>query len=337
MPQASWQPTKSDKSERLLHLTCALLVSPYGLTKDEIFSAVKGYRDSLQKGTSRSSVERMFERDKDELRDTGVQIQTFNPPLDSENNQESRYRIPQDSLTWPKPISLNSRQLQLLNLAAQVWAQASLSTDANRAINRLRALGVAAQDSDIIGIAPRLKTHEPSFWKINQAIEASRSIRFDYRKPGQGKVESRHVVPWSLQNIDGQWLLISFDLDRGEQRIFLLKRIVSRVSITEDEYESADPESLKIILDDLANFTQGQVAELEIEPDSEAWFHFDSITASVTEGSDLASNRFKIHYQDLYLLAEDLREYGTDVRVIEPVELAEAIRSGLMKVVADHA
>ncbi len=335
MSQATWQPTKSDKSERLLHLTCALLVSPFGLTKDELFSAVKGYRDSIEKGTARSTVERMFERDKDELRDTGVLIQTFNPPLDSGNNQESRYRIPADAMTWPRPVSLSSRQLQLLHLAAQVWAQASLSTDANRAINRLRALGVAGQDNDIIGIAPRLKTHEPSFWKLNQAIEEARGVEFAYRKPGQSDFERRRVVPWSLQNIDGQWLLISFDLDRGEQRIFLLKRIVSRVTLAADEYEPVEPETLKVILDDLAQFTANQVAILEVKPDTEAWFHYADSNGHRT--SHLQGNRVELQYQDLHLLADDLREYGNDVRVIEPAELAEAVRSGFQKVAADHA
>lgn len=335
MSQATWQPTKSDKSERLLHLTCALLVSPFGLTKDEIFSAVKGYRDSIEKGTARSSVERMFERDKDELRDTGVQIQTFNPPLETDNNQESRYRIPADAMTWPKPVSLSSRQLQLLHLAAKVWAQASLSTDANRAINRLRALGVAGQDSDIIGIAPRLKTHEPSFWKLNRAIEESRAVEFAYRKPGQANFELRKVVPWSLQNIDGQWLLISFDLIRAEQRIFLLKRIVSRVVISDDEYEPVDAETLNVVLADLAQFTANQVAVLDVKPDSEAWFHFAD--SSGRRNGNRNGNQIEIQYQDLHLLAADLREYGSDVRVVAPTELVEAVRSGFQKVAADHA
>lgn len=331
MSQANWQPTKSDKSERLLHLTCALLVAPFGLSKDEIFSAIKGYRDSLAKGTSRSTVERMFERDKDELRDTGVQIQTFNRPLDGDNNQESRYRIAPDSLTWPTPVSLTGRQLQLLNLAAQVWAQASLSIDANRAINRLRALGVATQDDDIIGVAPRLKTHEPSFWKLNQAIDEGKSVEFSYRKPGENSHEIRKVVPWSLQNIDGQWLLISFDLNRGEQRIFLLKRIVSRVTITDDEYEPVDEDSLRVILDDLTQHTANQIAVLRVKPDSEAWFHFE------LAGSGLEDGVLKLHYQDLHLLAEELREYGTDVQIIEPSDLALAVRLGFEQVANDHA
>lgn len=332
MSSETWQPTKSDKSERLLHLTCALLVSTFGLTKDELFSAVKGYRDSIEKGTSRASVERMFERDKDQLREAGVQVQTFNPPMDSDNNQESRYRIRPDSLTWPEPVSLTGRQLQLLRLASQVWAGASLSAEANRALDRLRALGIAAEENDVIGMAPRLKTHEPSFWKLNQAIEEGRSVEFLYRKPATMQSEPRHVVPWSLQNISGQWLLISFDLDRNAQRIFLLKRITSRVTITDQEYEPADLASLEIILADLAEHTKNQVAVLRVRPDSEASFHFAG-----EGGAELNPETIQVHYQDLFLLAEELREYGSDIAVLSPPELAAEIRRGLEKVMADHA
>ena len=328
----NWQPSKSDKSERLLHLTCALLAAPYPLTKDEIYSAIKGYRDSLSQGTDRRSVDRMFERDKDDLRQTGIRVATHIPAHEMENNTETRYFIAEETFVWPKQVELSQRQLQMLQLAAQAWAQASLSSDANRALNRLRALGLPTDTSGLVGLAPRIRTHEPSFWPLNEAIELGRMVTFSYRKPGEVVASERRVVPWSLQNIDGQWLLISYDLDREDARNFLLKRIVSKVIISEEEYERPPQSNIDTVLAELDEHTASQVATLRVKPDSEAWFHFELDLP----GSNIAGE-FELRFQDLHLLAEDLREYGSDVKVIRPAELIAAVKAGFEKVASDHA
>jgi predicted DNA-binding transcriptional regulator YafY len=40
---------------------------------------------------------------------------------------------------------------------------------------------------------------------------------------------------------------------------------------------------------------------------------------------------------DLHLLAEELRDFALDIKVIQPKELDEAIKSGFAKVASDHA
>ena len=59
----------SQKTERLINLTLALLATKRYLTKSEIFKSVTGYSGSPE------TMERMFERDKDELRNMGVEIE----------------------------------------------------------------------------------------------------------------------------------------------------------------------------------------------------------------------------------------------------------------------
>ena len=58
----------SEKTERLVNLTMALLASRRYMTKSEIFRRVEGYAGSQE------TKERMFERDKDELRSMGIEI-----------------------------------------------------------------------------------------------------------------------------------------------------------------------------------------------------------------------------------------------------------------------
>ena len=54
------------KTERLINLTLALLSSKRYLTKSEIFKNVAGYSGSAE------TMERMFERDKDDLRNLNI-------------------------------------------------------------------------------------------------------------------------------------------------------------------------------------------------------------------------------------------------------------------------
>ncbi|MEY4322196.1 MAG: hypothetical protein RL167_924 [Actinomycetota bacterium] len=330
MSVANWKPQKSDLSERLLHLTCALLSAPYGLDKYEIYNAIKGYRDSLEAGDDSQSIDRKFERDKKSLREMGVLVESYIPASAMENNLETRYRISSDAFLWPKDVVLSPRQLSLLKLAAQAWAHASLSDDASRALNRLRALGISSDDSGLIGLVPRIRTHEPSFFALSEAIDLGKSVSFSYRKPGQEVAEDRSVFPWSLQNIDGQWLLMGWDFVREEPRNFLLKRIVSKIQFDDDEYEKPAPEHLEKALRDLEELVEKQIATIRLKPDSEAWIHFNG-------GSGQSDSDIKIHYQDLHLLAEELRDYGADVTVLSPIELVKEVRRGFEQVASDHA
>jgi predicted DNA-binding transcriptional regulator YafY len=73
------------------------------------------------------------------------------------------------------------------------------------------------------------------------------------------------------------------------------------------------------------------VAKLLVKRDSMAWFHFDLPTVGTSDAEEL-----EIQYMDLWLLADELRDYAGDFTVISPVELDEAIRHGYEKVAADH-
>lgn len=336
--EESWKPTRTDKSERLFQLTCVLLYSERGLTKRELFHAVDTYRaDLAAKGEDDAGLNKLFERDKKDLRDMGIQVSNPDPKSDPD---EMRYTIIADTFTWPEDIEFDANQLQLLNLAAQVWAQASLSSDANRGLVRLRGLGIEPAASDLIGFAPRLRTHEPSFLPLSQAVEERIEVSFDYRKP-DGTVTKRHVQPWLLRNIDGQWLLVSWDKDQKAVRNFLLKRIVSKVvhrSEVLDENEvgfvrfgSPATDAVQAALTDLDQHTASQVATLRVKRDSQAWFHFH-LDDQPGETIDVS-----VSYMDLHLLAEELSEYALDIRVLGPQELDKVIRARFEAVASAHA
>jgi len=321
-------PAKIDLSERLFNLTCALLVSTQGLTKAEIFANVQGYKERYVPGGDNESLSRLFERDKVLLTKVGVAWRSFIPPEDMDDNQEYRYLIANEDFVWPAGTVLSSKQVALMNLASQVWAKASLSRDANNAIMRIRAMGEPADSTSLIGIAPRIRTHELSFLPLSTAIETSSRVSFDYRKPDQVEPEVRNVEPWLMQNISGQWLLLGYDLDREQPRNYLLRRICSEVDIQDFMFDAPSKLEVSDAIAELERHRIASVAKIRVPNRSAAWFHFD-LKPDQTEA--------ELTYMDMHLLAEELLEFVDHVEVISPKELNDVLRAKLEAVRKAHA
>src|ERR1700760_2334024 len=99
------------KTERLLGLVVCLLSTGRYLTADQIRHAVPGYpeQDDLFK--------RMFERDKEDLRDLGVPLETgVNHPFDDDPG----YRIRQQAYQLPE-LRLEADEAAGAGLAARGW------------------------------------------------------------------------------------------------------------------------------------------------------------------------------------------------------------------------
>ena len=102
----------SEKTERLVNLTMALLASRRYMTKSEIFRRVEGYAGSQE------TKERMFERDKDELRSMGIEIDVGG--LDPLFEDEAGYRIRPEKFQFPA-TQFSSRELGLISTALSLW------------------------------------------------------------------------------------------------------------------------------------------------------------------------------------------------------------------------
>lgn len=325
------------KPERLFNLTCTLLYATGGLTKKQILQTVRGYDSEYREGANNSTLERKFERDKEDLRQLGIRIDTEIPKHEDENNQASTYRIRKDSFSWPIDVKLTPRQLALLNLAAEAWAGGSLSTEASRGITKLRGLGVVGQSSDILGISPKIHTIEPSFRDIDFAIAENQVIQFDYRNPKTGEIHTRTLQPWLMRQIAGAWLVLGFDEDRKAARNFMLRRIVSKVQVASvgketRTFEMPDQQVIDAAILDLNEHAQSSLAVLKVARGSEAWFRYE---LDLIRGNQ--ENLLEINFHDLYVLAEQLREYADQIEVVEPKELANLVQLGFRRVADLHA
>ena len=85
-------PKRVPSEERVFSLVLALVASPQGLTKSELLSSVYGYSQRYDRGVIDSSLERQFERDKAQVRELGIPVETIDSPLEPGNNQLTRYR-----------------------------------------------------------------------------------------------------------------------------------------------------------------------------------------------------------------------------------------------------
>ena len=209
----------SRKSERLVNLTIALLATKRYLTKSEIFRTVEGYEGAPE------AMERMFERDKDDLRSLGIGIElgTFDPLFED----EAGYRI------TPSSYQLNLGELDgtdiaLLSVAASAWTGAALEKESTSALIKLASMGLDSDSEALSLLAPRVSVTDQNFTLITDAIIRRSEIEFSYLGSDLSK-KPRHVAPYSLRGQAGSWYLVGLDTEKKSVRTFRLDRITSEV------------------------------------------------------------------------------------------------------------
>jgi proteasome accessory factor B len=317
--------------ERLFSLVLALLATDAGLSKNEILSTVQGYRQRYSASGDNSNLERQFERDKDDIRDLGVPLETLESPGQVGNNQNLRYRIPRGDYELPSDITFSPEETTLLNLAAMVWREGSLSGESRRALLKLRSLGVTTDDP-VLGYAPRLRVRDAAFTPLSSALEKNVIVRFGYLKPGEHDARMRTVAPIALIQHEGRWILHAEDQDAGSTRNFLLRRIVTPVTTTNTKHPAFDPSATQRALDELDEIWQSRTADIEVLDGSDA-----ATRLAKRKGTQRAGDcTLTLHYSDFDLLADELAGYGPEVLVISPPELRTAVRERLTRTAADH-
>ena len=306
-------------AERLFTLTCCLLAAPrIGLSKQDIFNSVAGYSEA----NNDEARDKMFERDKSELRNAGVhleviQIDEFEPEVGS------RYLISKGSFEWPADFKLSADQIGLAELAARAWNNQQFAASARTALARLKSRGMVEVNRELSFLSPRLLAKHSAFEPLAQAIAESRTVIFEYRVP-DGDAEAREVNPLKLRLIEGEWVLLAER--QSTLKNYLLRRITSKVRETGAAFSFSNLELINEAETELVRFTQSNRAVIHVDEDSEAWWHFGAESGEV-----------EINYMDESLLAEDLLEYGSEVKVVSPASLAQRVRNGLERVARIHA
>lgn len=308
---------KASQTERLLNLVCVLLTSEIGMTKAELFQAVRGYQQKADGNLE--TLDKLFDRDKDLIREYGVQLVSNG----NEKKHNVRYKIADGEFSWPKDLELTGRQLELLELAAMAWSKTSIKNFADFGLIKLRALGHNI-DNSIIGLAPRITISDQNFEILSSAIVEKKAVKFEYLKLDAIIPEQKIVLPVKIRSIEGEWVLLAKDAKNSEVKNYLLRRISSAVSSSNEEIQISNAE-IEQAETDLEKYIQQNVAELWVREDSEAEFKYAQ------------SGEITINYMDEELLSEDILDLAADVRVISPESLAKRVTDAIQRVVSDHA
>lgn len=323
------EPTRTAPEERLVNLVVALMATEQGLTKDTILSSVAGYREQSEAGASKDALEKMFERDKENLRGLGIPVETIGDYADPDDLRDARYRIPTAEYELPADIDFTPAEIAVLNLAGGVWSESSMSADARSGLRKIRALGIDV-DAPIIGYSPRINLREASFAPLQRAIEQGRVVEFSYLKAGEDAAVVRSIQPLALLEYEARWHVYGIDLAAGEPRTFLLARISSELRITRTSFDLALRDGAgERALTGLTDLAARQRALLEVEPGTEASLRLSRRARPADQG-------IHVPYVDIHILADELASYGPEVRVVEPVALRDEVILRLERALALH-
>ncbi|MEV6772120.1 YafY family protein [Nocardia sp. NPDC051030] len=213
------------KVERLMNLVIALLSTRQFLTAERIRDSVAGYEESA----SDEAFSRMFERDKNELRDLGIPLEIG--PVSRLSGVEG-YRINRDAYELPD-IDLSSAEAAAVAVAAQLWESPELATAIEGGLLKLRAAGIHVEPDAGVAAVPavpaRTRGSEPVLGKLLSAIDAGRAVRFQHRQ-SHGEPVERDVDPWGVVTHNGRWYLVGHDNARDATRTFRISRIGAEIT-----------------------------------------------------------------------------------------------------------
>ncbi len=305
------------KTERLLSLVVCLLSARRYLTASQIREAVPGYPASFD------AFKRMFERDKDELRELGIPLETG---VSAAADEEPGYRIPRQAYVLPE-IRLEPDEAAVLGLAARVWRRAELAGAAAGALLKLRAAGIDAEDTTQPGIEPRLQTGEPAFGRLWEAVRDRRPVSFGYRAAGRSTSQQRHLEAWGVVNRHGRWYVAGLDTDRGETRVFRLSRIDGPVAFCGPAGAVTVPDGAdvrEIVREwDVAPPTQ-RTAILQVRHGAGYGLRRGA-SADRPDPQRAGWDLVEVPFSDVGWYGEHLASFGADVVALQPTDLREAV------------
>ena len=322
----------TSKVERLVNLVIALLSTRGYITAENIRSNVAGYSDS----PSSEAFSRMFERDKNELRDLGIPLEVGRV---SALDPTEGYRINRDAYSLP-PVELTPDEAAAVAVAIQLWESPELITATQGALLKLRAAGVDVGPLDEgapVAIAspagvPGLRGSEDVLGILLSAIDSRQVVQFPHRPSRAEPYTTRTVEPWGVVTEKGRWYLVGHDRDRDATRTFRLSRIGAEVIPIGASGEVTVPDDV-----DLRKIVAETVAETPTGGQARVWVADGRATALRRAGRSTGAWQlggrdgdvieFDIGSSDR--LARDIAGYGADAVVLDPESLRDDVLARL--------
>jgi len=308
------------KTERLINLVIALLATPRFITREQLRRRVDDYA-----GRDDQSFQRMFERDKEQLRKLGIALLTG--PTDIFSEENDGYRIQPDSYYLPD-IHLTALESTLVGLASTVWAEPGIAAEVRQAVTKLRAAGEPVAATTLTTLVPRLTARERAFPVLWQGLIERTPVSFTYHD------RRRQVNPWRLTLRNGAWYLIGEEIDlTGDDRvrIFKLARMSDLPRLGQGSFAAPDP---ALVAD--------KAKSLEPEaPTAEALLAIRHGMAGelrrrgqpVDDPGPAGYDLFLVPYARGDELVGTVLEAGADVVVLQPADVRQEVIAALEQIV----
>jgi proteasome accessory factor B len=298
------------------------------VTAARIRATVPGYEPDDGSARADEAFKRMFERDKAELREMGVPLETGRT---SAFDTEDGYRIARADYELPE-ITLTGEEAAAVGLALRLWESAQLAGPAHSALVKLKAAGLDVDSSRSIPLQPRLDAGEPAFEACYAAARDRRLLEFGYRRPDEDQPARRHVQPWGVVAWHGRWYLVGHDLDRGAPRVFRLSRVAG-TPVVQGPPDAFEPPAGVDLAAVVARQVTGeeQLVVVRARPGTAIGLRRGATPLGAGDDGD---DRLQLRTTEPWALADQLAAYGPDVVVEAPAEIRAAVVARLTRLAA---
>jgi len=224
-------------------LAALLRASRSGVTLQQLRRVVPGY----YAGDSDATVERMFERDKKELREIGIPIESvveydgsinryrltardlYLPYLATADGSAEPRRVAGDGYRTLDRITFLPDEIGALVRGVARLTQlgdGSLAHEARMALRRLAhdlPVDESLRTRELVVAEPALDN--ALFDELVDAVRRRKTVRFTYHAFERDVVTERQVDPYGIAHIGGNWYLVGRDLEVNGIRQFRLRRL----------------------------------------------------------------------------------------------------------------
>lgn len=313
-----------------MNLVIALLSTDKFLPANKVRKIVLGYEDS----PTDEAFSRMFERDKNELRDLGIPLETGRL---SKFDTTEGYRINREAYALPA-VDLSADEVAAVAVATQLWQSPELITATQGALLKLRAAGVDVGERDpsvaiaSTAVLPGIRGSEEVLGILLSAIDSGQVVQFEHRSSRSDPYTTRTVEPWGVVTHRGRWYLVGHDRVRDATRTFRLSRIGANVAAIGEGGAVRKPDGIN-----LRGVVERAVAEAPTGEQARVWVADGRATALRRQATAAtprllagrAGEEICVDIGGYDRLAREIAGYGADAVALEPQSLREDVVSRL--------
>ena len=227
-------------------------------------------------------------------------------------------------------MDISPTEVSLLSLAAEAWHEASFGDVAQKALLKLRSIGIPSDELSIPANVHKLNDGGQDLSLMTKAIAQSQCLSFAYLDSSLN-INARSIVPIALSTRNGFWYLYGVDQEIQEIRTFRVDRISGAITVSKGPKDFEAPTGFDSSKTHLESPTH-EYALIDVRVGKAA-----SLRALAVSSQSLGEwDQIKVPILNLESLCSIVLWHGPDALVQEPAELRNLIIEHLEALVGNH-